>query len=504
MNGGEGVMKQIENKCMLITYGNSMGSNLKEMEEILDTHFREELGGVHILPFFPSSGDRGFAVINYDIVDPEMGTWEDIDRLSEKYFLAADFMLNHVSIRSEEFRDYMEKGDASEYRNMFIHWEEFWPQGAPTEEDLKVLYSRKPNGPCKTFIRRDGTEVHLWNTFFEEQVDIDPHDPATQAYYDRNLKQIASHVPMIRFDAFAYASKVPGTTCFFVEPEVWDVLDISTRPLRETGTKMLAEIHEEYHIQLKLAEKGHYVYDFALPLILLHGLEFGRTDRLINWLRICPHNQITTLDTHDGIGVVDAAGLLTEEEMDEISTIVRDRYLAHFMELPEEVRAKDIFWNSKIRKGNQKEKIYQLGGTFFSAMDENEDAYLLARIVQFYTPGIPQVYYVGLLAGLNDFDALRKGLGGREVNRHNFTREEIVERMQMPMLQKMYEIMRFRNTYDAFNGDFTVDESDGDGLLHITWQKDELKTELYADFTQKTWKITYTDPATGEVCEIVK
>lgn len=491
-------MKQLENKCMLITYANSMGSNLQEMEEILDDLFREELGGVHILPFFPSSGDRGFAVINYDIVDPAFGTWDDIKRLSEKYFLAADFMLNHVSIRCDEFKDYMEKGDESKYRNMFIHWEEFWPNGAPTEEDLKVLYSRKPNGPCKTFTLKNGQEVHLWNTFFEEQVDINPHDPETQAYYDRNLKKIASYVPMIRFDAFAYASKVPGTTCFFVEPEIWDVLDISTKPLKETGTAMLAEIHEEYNIQLKLASHGHYVYDFALPLILLHGLEFGRTDRLINWLNICPRNQITTLDTHDGIGVVDAAGLLTEEEMDEISTIVRDRYLERFMELPEELRAKDIFWNSKIRKGNQKEKIYQLGGTFYCAMNEDDDAYLLARIVQFFTPGIPQVYYVGLLAGVNDFECLKRGEGGREVNRHNFTRAEIEERIQMPMLQKMYEIMRFRNNYDAFNGEFSVDESKGDGKLHITWEKDALKAELFADFTDKTWKITYLDAGSSE------
>ena len=68
---------------MLITYANSMGKNLKELEQVLDKHFSRELGGVHILPFFPSSGDRGFAVINYDIVDPAFGTWEDIRRLSE-------------------------------------------------------------------------------------------------------------------------------------------------------------------------------------------------------------------------------------------------------------------------------------------------------------------------------------------------------------------------------------------------------------------------------------
>lgn len=106
-------MKNIENKAMLITYADSMGTNLKALERVLNKHFDGVFGGVHVLPFFPSSGDRGFAVVNYDIVDPAFGTWEDIDRLEEKYYLMADFMLNHVSIRSEEFQDYMKNGEAS-------------------------------------------------------------------------------------------------------------------------------------------------------------------------------------------------------------------------------------------------------------------------------------------------------------------------------------------------------------------------------------------------------
>lgn len=142
-------MKNIENKCMLITYADSMGKNLKALAHILDKHFSGVFGGVHVLPFFPSSGDRGFAVINYDTVDPAFGSWEDIDHLAEKYYLMADFMLNHVSIRSQEFQDYQKKGDASPYRDMFIHWNEFWPGGEPTEKDLQALYE-KPKAPISS------------------------------------------------------------------------------------------------------------------------------------------------------------------------------------------------------------------------------------------------------------------------------------------------------------------------------------------------------------------
>ena len=478
-------MRKIENKVMLITYGNSMGKNLKELDGVLEKHFDDVFGGIHILPFFPSSGDRGFAVINYDIVEPSFGTWEDIDNLAEKYYLMADFMLNHVSIRCEEFKDYMKNGDSSPYRDMFIHWDEFWPQGEPTEKEMEALYRRKMRGPYLEFTRDDGKVVKLWNTFFEEQIDINPYSKETQDYYERNLGRIAEHVPLIRFDAFAYASKRPGTSCFFVEPDIWDVLKIGMKPLDSRGTEMLPEIHENYHIQLKMAEQGYWVYDFALPMLLLHGLMTGRTDRLINWLNICPRKQFTTLDTHDGIGVVDVAGLLTDAEID----VVREKV----DEITAEAKPYIRIPGGMIKTSGKKARLYQLGCTYYSALSCNDDAYLLARVVQFYTPGIPQVYYVGLLAGENDIDALKRGEEGRSINRHTYSLEEIDEAVKKPMLQKMYDIIRFRNHYPAFDGDIEIGENNNDGKLLVTWRKDEYFTTLSADFKTKDYTITYYD-----------
>lgn len=486
-------MKTIENKIMLITYADSMGKNLKELEEVLDDKFKGVICGLHILPFFPSSGDRGFAVINYDIVDPAFGTFEDIDRLSEKYYLMADFMLNHVSIRCEEFKDYMKNGDASPCRDMFIHWEEFWPKGEPTQEEMDALYRRKPGGPYMEFTRADGRKVKLWNTFFEEQIDINPYAEATKEYYRRNLGRLSEHVPLIRFDAFAYASKRPGSSCFFVEPEIWEVLEIGMEPLKAAGTQMLPEIHENYKIQLKMAEKGYWVYDFALPMLLLHGLKTGRCDRLIHWLNICPRKQFTTLDTHDGIGVVDVVDLLTDEEIDLVRDDVDDitREAQQYIKLP-----------SMIKTSGKKAQRYQLGSTYYSALRCDDDAYLLARIVQFYTPGIPQVYYVGLLAGENDIEGLKLNPEPRTLNRHSYTLEEIDAAVQKPVCQKMYEIMRFRNSYPAFDGDITVGEDKKDGRLVITWKKESYSTTLHADFRTKEYTISYIDTESGRECTL--
>lgn len=49
----------LKNEIMLITYADSMGNNLKELHELLNQHYQNAVGGVHILPFFPSSADRG-------------------------------------------------------------------------------------------------------------------------------------------------------------------------------------------------------------------------------------------------------------------------------------------------------------------------------------------------------------------------------------------------------------------------------------------------------------
>lgn len=47
---------------------------------------------------------------------------------------------------------------------------------------------------------------------------------------------------------------------------------------------------------------------------------------------------------------------------------------------------------------------HQYNCTYYSALGGNARHYLLARAIQFFTPGIPMVYYVGLFAGLNDYD----------------------------------------------------------------------------------------------------
>lgn len=469
----------LENKIMLITYADSMGKNLKELKTVLDTHYKGIIGGVHILPFFPSSADRGFAPMRYDIVSEEFGTWEGVAELGKSYYLMFDFMINHISSSSHYFQDYLEKKDQSQFKDMFIRFNEIWPEGKPSQTDIDMIYKRKPRAPYIDAQFADGTTEKIWCTFSEEQIDLDVRTQTTKQFIaDNLLNMVKNNASIIRLDAFAYAIKKAGTNCFFVEPEMWDMMQEASDLLNPYGVTLLPEMHEHYSIQMKIAEKGYWVYDFALPMLLLYSLYTGSTERLKNWLRICPRKQFTTLDTHDGLGVVDVKDLLTDEEIKSTQDLLFKKGA-----------------NVK-RKYNTAEynnlDIYQINCTYYSALGNNDAAYLLARAVQFFAPGIPQVYYVGLLAGENDIELLESTKQGRDINRHYYSLEEIEKNMERPVLKKMYELMRFRNDYKAFDGECIISETD-DKTLEIRRVSGDYEAVLSANMSTHEFKVLYKD-----------
>lgn len=475
-------MKQLENKCMLITYSDSLGSNLKELESILNTYFKKAIGGVHILPFFPSSGDRGFAPMDYHKVEPSFGDWDDVERLSESYYLMFDYMINHISAQSEYYKDFLEKKDASAYKDLFIRYKDFWENGEPTKEQVDAIYKRKLRAPYTEAHFADGTTEKVWCTFDEEQIDINCKSETAKQFIRDNLTTLCKHgAALIRLDAFAYATKKAGSSCFFVEPDVWDFLKECESVIEPYGVELLPEIHEHYTMQKKIAEQDYYVYDFALPMLLIHALYYGETQYLKHWLSICPRKQFTTLDTHDGIGVVDVKDLLPEEEIERTK--------------------EDIFkYGANVKKiyntaAYNNLDIYQINCSYYSALGDDDAAYLLARAVQFFAPGIPQVYYVGLLAGKNDLKLLEETKVGRNINRHYYSTGEIAEEVKRPVVKKLIRLMEFRNTHPAFSGDFSM-ETCGEQELHIVRNNGAERAELIADFAEKKFQISYTENTT--------
>ncbi|TDO94390.1 sucrose phosphorylase [Halanaerobium saccharolyticum] len=476
----------VENKIMLITYADSLGQNLKDLKEVLDTHFKKAVGGVHILPFYPSSADRGFAPLTYREVDPKFGDWSDLEALKENYYLMFDFMVNHISKRSEYFKDFQQHKDDSQFSDFFIRYQDFWEDGEPTEEEVDLIYKRKPRAPSIEVEFEDGTAEKIWCTFDQEQLDLNMESEVVRKFIQENLEFLADKgASIIRLDAFAYAIKKAGTSCFFIEPEIWELLDYCKDILAEKGVEILSEIHEHYSIQLKIAEKGHPVYDFSLPMLLLHSIYSSNSKRLRDWLKKCPEHQYTTLDTHDGIGVVDVKDLMTDQEI-------------------EAARETLYKQGSNVKKVYSSEAydnldIYQINCSYYSALGNDNDSYLLARAVQFFAPGIPQVYYVGMLAGKNDIELLEATKVGRNINRHYYSKAEIDKEVKRPVVQKLIKLMEFRNYYPAFDGDYTIHDSESEENLKISWQKGETEAHLNADFSSCSFEIKYFDRENAEL-----
>ena len=471
----------IQNKINLITYPDSLGNNLLELHYALRRYFSTAVGGVHLLPFYPSSADRGFSPLTYNEVDPAFGTWEDIEMIGRDFDLTYDFMVNHISRQSVYFQDYIDKGMESEYADMFLSFNKLSPNGELDEEVLSKVYTRKPRPPYTMIQRADGSREKLWCTFDYEQIDLDLQSPVTKEVIRQYLIRLArTNAKMIRMDAIAYTTHELGTNCFFLEPQIWEILEWLKAYITPFDTIMLPEVHEHYSLHQKIAARGYWTYDFALPMLVLHTLYHHTSEQLKNWFRICPRHQLTTLDTHDGMGVVDVQDLLSSEEI--------ERTLNGLDEKGSNTR--------KIYSGEEYQNldVYQVNCTYYSALECNDDSYIAARAIHFFAPGIPQIYYVGMLAGENDIELVERTKNGRDINRHNYTLDEIAQEIERPVVQRLLRLMEFRNTYPAFSGQFVIKEAPDDQLA-LAWTQAPYHATAHIDLTTYKSTITYYDSA---------
>jgi sucrose phosphorylase len=286
-------------------------------------------------------------------------------------------------------------------------------------------------------------------------------------------------VKMVRLDAVGYVIKKPGTTCFFVEPEIYQFLDWITELAHSLGIELLPEVHAHYSTQFRLAEHGHWIYDFILPYLILEALHTNRNTGLCNYLRMRPHKQFTMLDCHDGIPVKpDMNDLVKTSEAQKIVDICMEQG----------ANLSRIF--SSKHKDPDGFDVHQIRCTYYSALKSNDDSYIASRAIQFFAPGIPQVYYVGLLAGENDMEGIKNSNDGREINRHNYNVAEIEQSLQKPVVQRLIKLIQFRNEHPAFDGKFSVTETD-EHFFHMRWENENTFCQLNVNLQTKKADIRY-------------
>jgi sucrose phosphorylase len=327
------------------------------------------------------------------------------------------------------------------------------------------------------------------------QMDLNAQSEDVWEFYAETLGKLHGYgAKLVRLDAFAYLHKRVGMSNFFNKPGTWEYLDRLKSIADEFDLTLLPEIHAEYGSGLheEVAENGFPVYDFFLPALVIDALDRGTNQHLLRWIDELVEKNLRTvnmLGCHDGIPVLDLRGkhsstgyrpgLLSDEQIDAVIEKILERG----------GRIKNLFGAD-----GKKISYYQVNATYFSALGEDEQKLRLARAIQLFTPGIPQVWYLDLFAGKNDYAAAdRGGTGGhKEINRTTLTLIDIEEGLKKPVVQDQLALMRLRNTSPAFGGELEIVESETH-LLDLTWRNQTAFATLQADLRDHSFVVTYSD-----------
>lgn len=489
---------KMKNQVQLITYVDRLGCNtIQDLHALFNHELKDLFGGIHILPFYyPIDGeDAGFDPIDHTLIDPRLGDWTDLLQLSQSLDIMADIIVNHMSAQSAQFQNYLKLGDNSPYADLFLDYDTVFPNGA-SDSELAAIYRPRPSSAFTNFRFANGQEKLIWTSFTSNQVDIDVNSKEGIHYLDNILDTFhKAGITMIRLDAAGYAIKKQGTSCFMIE-ETFAFIEELSQKARAKGMAVLVEIHSYYKTQIKIAQQVDYVYDFALPVLVLDTLFNKNASNLKSWLEISPRNAVTVLDTHDGIGIVDVApengqpGLIEEDQLNQIVEQIH-------------INCQQTSLKATGSAASNLD-LYQVNCTYYDALGKDDIAYLMARAIQFFTPGIPQVYYVGLFSGENDMDLLQKTNVGRDINRQYFTKEDIQSEIERPIFKQLKKLIQFRNSHIAFDGTCQVVDSKDD-ILQIKWENNTEWAELKINLPEMQMAIQYSDSGkTTTVLELEK
>lgn len=332
------------------------------------------------------------------------------------------------------------------------------------------------------------------------QMDLNAQSEKVWEFYDETLKKLSDYgAKLVRLDAFAYLHKEPGQTNFFNKPGTWQYLDQLKQIGKKYNLTLLPEIHSQYGHGLheEVAAEGFPIYDFFFPGLMIDALDRATNRHLLRWIKEILEKEIQTvnmLGCHDGIPVLDLrgkeimgvpqAGLLSDEQIDEVIDNIMSRG----------GRVKNLYGAD-----GKKISYYQVNAAYFSALGDDERKLRLARAIQMFMPGIPQVWYMDLFAGANDYAAADKGgTGGhKEINRTTLQPSDIEQGLKKIVVQDQLRLIQFRNTSKAFAGHLTIMETEDNHLLKLTWKNGQCRATLDANLLDCGFTIEDRDE-TGE------
>ncbi len=437
-----------EKDSILIIYPDNIQKEgekpLVTLHNFLLRYVGDVITGVHILPFFPSSSDGGFAVIDYKKVDPQFGTWEDIRRISEDYHLMVDFVLNHVSSKSEWFQRFLQ-GD-KRYINYFIWYDK--------EIEMPEVF-RPRETPLFTKFKTAWGDKYVWTTFSADQIDLNYRNPEVlMRMIDVLLFYISQGAEIIRLDAIGYVWKEPHTSCVNLA-KTHQIVKLFRRIIQYVApyAMLLTEANFPYKENIAYFGEGdeaHMVYQFALPPLVLDA--FARKDATkIQWITKRTRDDLLFFDflaSHDGISVVGAKGILSEEEIENLVklTLKHNGYVSY------------------MKRGGKKEP-YELNITYYDAINDpnNPDdpfqiqRFMASQAIMLFLKGVPGIYIHSLLGSRNYYEGVKKTGIKRMINREKLKLERLEQELRDKnsirhrVFENYLKLLDFRKRVKAFH-----------------------------------------------------
>ena len=409
-----------QNTIVLITYADTIEDKnslpINSINKFLKTYCADTFEIVHILPFFPSSSDKGFSVKDYYSVYHQFGQWNDILRISKEFGVMADVVINHGSSESLWFKNFIKgKGKGSDY---FLNFDESF-------DTSKVVRPRTSDllNPVKT---TDGVK-YIWCTFSKDQVDYNFSNPVVLfEFVQIIIFYLAKGITVFRFDAVAFIWKKIGTSCINLE-KTHEIVRLfrtlltylSPKAILVTETNTPARENVSYFGN---ANEAHWIYNFSLPPILIYSILAGDSSYLEKLTMSMPPSQLGTsylnfIASHDGIGLRPAETFLTKDEV------------TRFINLMEQNGGKVSYRSNNT----DTPEPYEINITLFDAMKESfnkevnlcVERFICIHAIMLSLEGVPAFYIHSLFGTRNDYALYKQTNQNRSLNRGKIKISEI-------------------------------------------------------------------------------
>lgn len=414
-----------QENIILITYGDSIKkdgeSPLKTLHVFLNENLKDSISHVHILPFFPFSSDDGFSVIDYCMVNPELGEWDHVKDIGKNYSLMFDLVINHVSQQSKWFQNYFKGMDPG--KGYFIE--------VDPDTDLSAVVRPRSLPLLSVFDTAYGSR-HVWTTFSSDQIDLNFANPEVLLEMLKVfLFYLEKGARIIRLDAIAFLWKEIGTSCLHL-PQTHETVKllhdiaayISPSIIIITETNVPNKENLNYFGN---GDEADMVYQFSLPPLLLHALYTGNSEYLTKWVgslpdipKGCTYFNFTA--SHDGIGIRPLEGLLPQQDILDLTQAMKNQG-GHI---------------STKRNADGTESPYEMNITYLDALSSTQlgednfqvDRFLCSQTLMMSFKGIPAFYIHSLLGTHNDHEGVKRTGMFRSINRHKWNADLLLDHLK--------------------------------------------------------------------------